>query len=213
MDQNEEIFVRYMNDPEFRSVVTDRLASEAYRRLQAAPDEVGAVAAAGGARGLRLVEGRPEDRYVDCLPLVPLAAAAGAFSGPQDAGAQDDWQWVAAHPKHRPRPGMFVAQVAGKSMEPVVPDGAYGLFRAPVEGARQGKIVLVELRGAADPETGARYTVKRYESEKVPAGDSWRHAAITLKPINPAFEPIVLTAADAEACDVVAELVDLMPDS
>ena len=212
MDQNEEIFVRYMNDPAFQGVVTDWLASEAYRRLQAsALDEAGAGAAVGAAGGLRLVEGRPEDRYVSCVPLVPLAAAAGAFSGPQDAGAQDDWQWVAAHPKHRPRPGMFVAQVAGKSMEPVVPDGAYGLFRAPVEGARQGKIVLAQLRGAADPETGARYTVKRYESGKAPDGDSWRHAAITLKPINPAFEPIVLTEADEGACDVVAELVDVMP--
>ena len=213
MDQNEEIFVRYMNDPAFQGLVTDWLAAEAYRRLRAAgPDAAGAVAAAGGARGLRLVEGRPEDRYVNCLPLVPLAAAAGAFSDPQDAGARDDWQWVAAHPKHRPRPGMFVAQVVGKSMEPVVPDGAYGLFRAPVEGARQGKIVLAQLRGTADPETGARYTVKRYESEKAPAGDSWRHAAITLEPINPAFEPIVLTAADEGACDVVAELVDVMPE-
>ena len=213
MDQNEEIFVRFMNDPAFQGVVTEWMASEAYRRLQAAgTDAAGAGAAAEGAGGLRLVEGRPEERYVSCVPLVPLAAAAGAFSSPQEAGAQHDWQWVAAHPKHRPRPGMFVAQVAGKSMEPVVPDGAYGLFRAPVEGARQGKIVLAQLRGASDPETGARYTVKRYESEKRPGGGSWRHAEITLKPINPAFEPIVLTAADEGACDVVAELVDVMPD-
>ncbi len=213
MDQNEEIFVRFMNDPAFQGVVTEWMASEAYRRLQAAgTDAAGADAAVEGAGGLRLVEGRPEERYVSCVPLVPLAAAAGAFSSPQDAGAQHDWQWVAAHPKHRPRPGMFVAQVAGKSMEPVVPDGAYGLFRAPVEGARQGKIVLAQLRGASDPETGARYTVKRYESEKRPGGGSWRHAEITLKPINPAFEPIVLTAADEGACDVVAELVDVMPD-
>ena len=213
MDQNEDIFVRFMNDPAFQGVVTDWMAAEAYRRLQTAgTDAAGAGAAVEGAGGLRLVEGRPEERYVSCVPLVPLAAAAGAFSGPQDAGAQHDWQWVAAHPKHRPRPGMFVAQVAGKSMEPVVPDGAYGLFRAPVEGARQGKIVLAQLRGASDPETGARYTVKRYESEKRPGGGSWRHAAITLKPINPAFDPIVLTAADEGACDVVAELVDVMPD-
>ena len=72
--------------------------------------------------------------------------------------------------------------------------------------------MLAQLRGASDPETGARYTVKRYESEKRPGGGSWRHAAITLKPINPAFDPIVLTAADEGACDVVAELVDVMPD-
>jgi type I restriction enzyme R subunit len=34
MDQNEEIFVRFMNDPAFQKVVTSWLASEAYRRLR-----------------------------------------------------------------------------------------------------------------------------------------------------------------------------------
>ena len=34
MDQNEEIFVRYMNDPSFRQVVISWMASEAYRKLQ-----------------------------------------------------------------------------------------------------------------------------------------------------------------------------------
>ena len=35
MDQNEEIFVRYMNDEEFRETVSDWMASETYRRLRA----------------------------------------------------------------------------------------------------------------------------------------------------------------------------------
>ena len=61
---------------------------------------------------------------------------------------------------------MFVARITGRSMEPVIPDGAYGLFRSPVQGTRQGKTVLVQLRDATDPRTGARYTVKRYESER-----------------------------------------------
>ena len=97
------------------------------------------------------------------------------------------------------RPGDVRTQdsdLAGRSMEPAIPDGAYGLFRAPVRGTRQGKTVLVRLRDATDPETGARYTVKRYESEKAADGDSWRHARITLRPNNPEFEPIVLTGAD-----------------
>jgi type I restriction enzyme R subunit len=34
MDQNEEIFVRYMNDAPFQKVVTTWMASEAYRRLR-----------------------------------------------------------------------------------------------------------------------------------------------------------------------------------
>ena len=34
MDQNEEIFVRYMNDPAFQKAVTEWMSSEAYRRLR-----------------------------------------------------------------------------------------------------------------------------------------------------------------------------------
>ena len=36
MDQNEEIFVRFMNDPPFQQIVTTWMASEAYRRLRGA---------------------------------------------------------------------------------------------------------------------------------------------------------------------------------
>ena len=47
MDQNQEIFVRYMNDAPFRQVVGELMASEAYRRLQRGePAAVGAEAAA-----------------------------------------------------------------------------------------------------------------------------------------------------------------------
>jgi hypothetical protein len=63
-------------------------------------------------------------------------------------------------------------------------------------GTRQGKGVLVQLRDATDPETGERYTIKRYDSEKAQEGDSWRHERIILRPANPEFEAIILTAAD-----------------
>ena len=210
MDQNEEIFVRYMNDASFRQTVSGWMVSEAYRRLR-----TGSVAAEelstdrAFPAGLRLVEGRSEDRYVTCVPFVPLRAAAGAFGDPQHI-EDDGFEWVAVDSRHRLRPGMFVAQVVGRSMEPAVPDGAYGLFRAPVEGTRQGKTVLVQLHDAIDPETGGRYTLKRYESKKVGDGDSWQHTEITLKPINPEFEPIVLTHADEGEVAVVAELVEVV---
>lgn len=91
---------------------------------------------------------------------------------------------------HTLRRGMFVAQVVGNSMEPEIPDGSYCLFSAPVTGSRQGRTVLVSLRDTTDPETGDRYTVKRYVSEKAADGDSWQHTRITLKPTNPAYAPI-----------------------
>ena len=157
----------------------------------------------------RTVEPAPADRYVTCVPLVALKAAASGFSDPQYI-EDGDFEWVTVESRHRLRKGMFVAEVVGKSMEPAIRDGAWCLFRAPVEGTRQSKIVLVQLRDATDPETGHRFTVKRYMSKKAKEGDSWRHAKITLKPVNPDFEPIVLTGADEGEFQVIAELVEVL---
>ena len=211
MDQNEEIFVRFMNDTSFQKIVTTWMASEAHRRLRSDDARGGSEHAETGALPLRLrlVEPRPSDRYRTCVPLVPLKAAAGAFGNPQRID-DDDFAWVAVETTRRLRRGMFAAQVVGRSMEPTISDGAYCLFSAPVGGSRQGKTVLVQMRDAADPESGERYTVKRYESEKEADDDSWRHAKITLKPINPDFEPIVLTGADEDSLEVVAEVVEVL---
>jgi type I restriction enzyme R subunit len=160
---------------------------------------------------LAVVRPKPDERYRTCVPLVPLKAAAGGFGDPQHV-TDDDFEWVAVKTRRRLRRGMFVARVEGRSMEPAIPDGAWCLFSAPVEGTRQGKTVLVQLRDAVDPETGERYTVKRYESEKAPAGDSWRHTRITLKPLNPEFRPIVLSPDEAERLRVVAELVEVLDE-
>lgn len=208
MDQNEDIFVRYMNDVPFQKVVTSWMADEAYRRLRA---NDGSPERAAPPK-LRLVEGAVQDRYVTCVPLVPLKAAAGAFSDPQHV-ADADVAWVELNTKRRLQPGMFVGQVVGHSMEPSIEDGAYCLFAAPVTGSRQGRTVLVQLRDAIDPETGHRYTVKRYESQKARAGDAWRHATITLNPTNPSYSPIVLKDVDEDAVQVIAELVEVLGTS
>jgi SOS-response transcriptional repressor LexA len=68
----------------------------------------------------------------------------------------------------------------------------------------------VQLRSAVDPETGHRYTVKRYESEKTADGDTWRHTRIRLKPNNPAFAPIELEESDEGAVQVIAELIEML---
>lgn len=169
-----------------------------------------AAEVAGALRSrLRLVHPSPEERFVKALPLVPLRAAAGAFGDPQHVG-QEEWDWVEVDVGRKLRPGMFVAQVVGHSMEPLIPDGAYCLFSTPVVGSRNGKIVLVELRDALDPETGERYTVKRYRSEKVAQDDVWRHVRITLEPLNPDYEPIELHVDDEERLAVVAEFVQVL---
>jgi SOS-response transcriptional repressor LexA len=81
-------------------------------------------------------------------------------------------------------------------------------MRTKPGGSRQGKIVLVQYRGPADPETGGSFTVKRYSSEKSASGDgSWHHERILLEPLNPAFRPIELTAENEGDVAVLAEYV------
>ena len=169
-------------------------------------------AAPGTARRprLRLVMPQADARHVDCVPLVPLEVAAGAFGDPHTVPDESEWDWVEIETTRSLRRGMFVAHVVGQSMEPAVPDGSYCLFASPVTGARQGRTVLVQLHDTVDPDTGDRFTVKRYRSEKTTNEDGWRHVKIVLDPVNPDFEPIELTTDDEESVTVVAELVEVI---
>ncbi|MEZ5126635.1 MAG: DEAD/DEAH box helicase [Thermoleophilia bacterium] len=191
----------YLAEPELRDKVRDDPSW--FQRA-------GIALTQGARETLRIVVPKPEDRYRTCVPLVPLQAAAGAFGDPQNVH-DDDWDWVEIGAMRKLREGMFVAQVVGRSMEPQIPDGAFCLFAAPVTGSRQGKTVLVELADAVDPETGERYTVKRYESEKTEDDDGgWRHVRVTLRPNNPDFEPIELRVDDENVVAVVGEFLEVV---
>ena len=123
---------------------------------------------------------------------------------------ESDWEWREIDMARSSRPGRFVARVAGKSMEPRVPDGACCPFASPVTGTRQGRAVLVQLQDAADPDTGQRFTVKRYRSEKTEDDDGWRQVRIILEPVNSEFVPLELHADDEDSVAVVAERVEVI---
>jgi len=160
---------------------------------------------------LKIVQPGTEERYRSCVPLVPLEAAAGAFGDPQNPGEEADWDWVEIGASRRLRKGMFVSRVVGESMEPRIPDGSYCLFSSPVTGSRQGRIVLVQLPDATDPETGQRFTVKRYRSKKETSPDgTWRHVRVALEPLNPEFQPIKLRCEDEHDVTVVAEFLEVL---
>ncbi|HEX7639981.1 MAG TPA: DNA/RNA helicase domain-containing protein [Burkholderiaceae bacterium] len=145
------------------------------------------------------------------LPLVDLKIAAGSFSDAQ-ALAEGASEWIVPPDWVRPRPGYFVAQVVGESMNRRIPNGAWVLFKANPQGSRQGKVVVVQHRSIDDPETGGRYTIKVYSSEKAETADgNWEHQRIILSPDSdrPEFQPIVVdAAASAEGeLKVIAEFV------
>ena len=151
---------------------------------------------------------RQGQMFKTLLPLYGLQAAAGYFGNGE---AVEPEGWIEAAGTGRLDERMFVCRAVGRSMEPTIRDGDYLVFRAKPEGTRQGKIVLVQYRGPADPDTGASFAVKRYRSAKTRAtGGGWKHAKVTLSPTNPDCEPIVLTKDDANDVEVVAELVTVL---
>jgi SOS-response transcriptional repressor LexA len=148
-------------------------------------------------------------RYRNCVPIWNLKAAAGGFSSSQEVEELEEWAELNTTKKLKP--GMFVAQVVGRSMELSIPDGSWCMFSWPAAGSRNGRVLLVEHHDIHDPETGGSYTVKRYKSTKVSDGEGgWKHVEIRLEPDNKDFEPIVLTPKDEDEVRVVADWVEVL---
>lgn len=148
-------------------------------------------------------------RYETHLPRVALAAAAGSWSDTMSpetfADAAEDW--IETPEDLRIDDRMFIAEVAGRSMEPKIPDGSLCVFRYSPAGSRRGRLLLIENFSDASQ----RYTVKRYTSEKEFLDDgSFRHKRIRLEPLNPEFEPWELN--EGEDCRVIAEFVRVLDE-
>lgn len=148
------------------------------------------------------------DAFKTLLPLYSLKAAAGYFGRGEEIEPE---AWIEVDGGGKLDKQMFVARAVGRSMEPTIHDGDLLVFRANPTGTRQGKIVLAQYRGPADPETGGAFTVKRYSSEKHTAKDgAWTHTRILLSPLNKDFEPIVIHSEEADNFRVVAELISVI---
>jgi hypothetical protein len=148
--------------------------------------------------------------FVTHLPLYGLRAAATKFGEEFDqAEISEPDAWVRAPRGVRLTEGMFIAQVVGRSMEPLIPEDSYCLFRGPVTGTRQGKRLLIEQTGGRGTDLASRYTVKRYTSVKKTNDDgTWRHERIRLEPLNPEFEAFELGEGEFR---VIAEFLQVIP--
>lgn len=160
---------------------------------------------------VRVLPSVPErDQFHTAVPVYDLAVAAGSFG---EAQAPESMGWMHVTPSHQVDKRMFVARVVGHSMEDAIPDGSWGLFRmfaagtAPAPIALDGKRVIVQLRDHDDPETGGRYTLKRWRVTKHTAAGGVEQ--IELKPDNPGFVAKKYSAKDGDI-RVVAEFLEVV---
>jgi hypothetical protein len=166
----------------------------------------------GTIRPFDVVEKSEARPYENCIPLLSLRAAAGGLGGEESLVEAE--AWVRPNGRTKPGPGLFVAQVVGESMSRRIPNGAYCVFRHPVEGSRQGRVVLVEHRAILDPELGGSFTLKIWESSTPELDDgTWRHREIRLIPDSrtSGYDPIVLRDVNEDDLRVVAECIEVLP--
>lgn len=147
--------------------------------------------------------------HPNAVPILDVKVAAGEFSKAQWL---QDCQY-AELPEHiTAKPGFFIAQVVGESMNRKIPNGSWCLFREPSGGSRNGKVVIVQSRDIRDPDTGGQYTVKVYRSEKEETGGIWSHRIIRLEPdsMDSYFKPIILEPDSVNDLRVVGEFVGII---
>ena len=151
----------------------------------------------------------PENsKFIEYLPVYSLAAACGKFGEGTDVNEEG---WIKVDHTMKLAKKMFVAKAVGHSMEPLISDGSFCVFRTDIVGSRQGKVVLVQHRNIADVETGGSYSIKKYMSKKKYGKDeSWVHKDIILEPLNKVFQPIILSSEDSEDFKIIAEFVGIL---
>ena len=140
--------------------------------------------------------------FENSIPLYNLKVAAGAFGELQQV---EDVEWLSIPKRIKPSKDLFACQVVGESMNWIIPNGAFCLFRKYKGGSRNGQIVLVENTNMYDSDFGSCYTVKQYDSKKQEDENGWKHQSIILKPLSTEsrYENILLENGDLSTFRVI----------
>ncbi len=199
----------HSTDPETNTYFKERSIGASQTLLKTQLEPVEASFIEEDKLPFRILSSEEAESNPNVVPVFDIKIAAGDFSKEQ---------WLldcdyAELPDHiNPKPGFFLSQVIGESMNRRIPNGSWCIFREPTLGSRQGKIVLVQSRDIQDPDAGGRYTVKIYSSKKSIQEDEWSHSQIQLHPDShdKCFDPITLVPNDDVDLQVIGEFVAIV---
>lgn len=140
--------------------------------------------------------------FENALPLYRLDVAAGEFGSNQEV---QDIDWIRPPEGFRMTKDHFACRIVGESMNKIIPNGSYAIFKKYSGGSRGGQIVLVEYTDLQDSDFGSCYTIKEYESKKTESAEGWQHESITLIPhsTNSIYKSIILTDEQTSSFRVI----------
>lgn len=122
--------------------------------------------------------------YVNSVPLYSLKVAAGEFKFNEHP---EELKFIRVPDGVRVSPDHFACQIMGNSMNKIVQDGQFALFKKYYSGSRNGLMVLAEYYDFQDADYGSCYTFKEYYSQKLVTEEGFMHKRIVLKPKS--FDP------------------------
>jgi SOS-response transcriptional repressor LexA len=147
------------------------------------------------------------------IPFYNIYAAAGSFSEMQTS---KEFALIDVPQKYSDE-RYFAVKVVGESMNRRIPNGSICIFRQPVIGSRNGKILLIENYSKHDQDLNSHFTVKTYTSSKTVTEEGWQHNSIILKPnsTDTSYKEIVITKENTEdfQFNVVGEFIGILDNS
>lgn len=147
--------------------------------------------------------------FSNCIPVYDLRIAAGTF-GEFQVPDPDEVMWVEPPDGVKPSMDLFIAQVVGESMNKIIPNGAWCLFRTNPAGSRKGRIVLAQLRDYSDPDHGGAFTVKRYMRVGQDGKSEDLNGTIQIQPMSTDARFARLDISDEERIRIIAEFLRVL---
>lgn len=201
----------YFEDEATRNFVRSRTEHLGHAAMPApaAPDKsLSPAPDAPDTRPFTLLRWRDVRPWENAVPVLDLQIAAGDFGDAQSL-EDDAIEWAILPDHIRIRPGMFIAQIVGDSMNRRIPNGTWALFALDAGGSRQGKMVLAERNALGDAEDSGRYTLKFYDARKRESAEGIEYQSVSLRPdsTDPRYRPIDINLDDPDRARIIALLV------
>jgi DUF2075 family protein len=201
----------YCEDEETAKFLLSRCEGLAFAETVEPPSKIEVSEAKPSDLPLKQVPLAKRRHFQNCIPVYDLRIAAGTFGDFQVADPETS-NWVQP-PQNLPASiDLFVARIRGESMNRVIPDGAWCVFRRNPVGTRNHKIVVAQVRNYSDPDNGGAFTIKRYESIKRATSDGYsENTLIRLKPESTIgkYKAIEIAANDEDVW-IVAEFIRIL---
>lgn len=138
----------------------------------------------------------PRKKYAQLLPVFSVRAVCGYFEENVCIPEEMAEGWVdISKAGVKANKNMFLVHAVGDSMKPKINNGdlcLFELYGTESGGSREGEIVLTQL-ACKDNDYDCSYTIKKYFSQKEIGEDNWQHTKVQLLPLNPEYNPIVLS--------------------